>query len=144
MIKVKDASEVAAKWTEVTPGRARYYEQGASVAGNDWETNTAAAAAAYKAAVTSPNIDRMFSGGVKRAGAAKYERKVRDVGVSRFSTGVQAASSDYQSGIAPMLDTIKGLTLPPRQPRGSEANLARVREVAVALHKKRLALRAAS
>jgi len=142
-IKVKSADEVARKWAEVTPGRSQYYEAGASVAGDDWEKNTAAAAGAYRAAVTAPNIEGMFRGGVKKAGAAKFNRKVAEVGVSRFGPGVQAAQSDMQSGIAPMLDTISSLTLSPRAPRGSDANYRRVSEVGTALHKKRLALRAA-
>lgn len=142
-IKVKSAAEVIKKWLEVTPARAGYYESGAVGAGGEWEQKTSAAAAAYKAGVSQANIGQMFAGGVKKAGAAKYDRKVKDVGVSRFSQGVQAAGADYGSGIEPMLQTIAGITLPARAPRGSEANLARVREIAVALNKKRLALRAA-
>ncbi|MBI2869393.1 MAG: hypothetical protein HYX96_06175 [Chloroflexi bacterium] len=142
-IKVKPISDVAKKWGDVTPGRSAYFEAGAMGAGTDWEKNTAAAAKAYKAGVSAGNIEQMFAGGVKKAGAGKYERKVRDVGVSRFSQDVQAAVGDYQNGVQPMLDTIASLTLSPRAPRGSEANLTRVREVATALNKKRLSLRAA-
>ena len=142
-IKVKSAAEVAAKWAEQTPGRSAYYESGVKGAGADWESGTLAAAANFKAAVTAGNIDKMFSGGVKKAGAAKYTRKSVEVGVGRFSSGVTAGKVDYQSGIEPMLATIAGLTLPARAPRGSESNLARVRAVATALHAKRLAERAA-
>ena len=142
-IKVKSADEVARKWAEVTPGRSQYYEAGAGEAGDEWEKNTAAAAGAYRQAVTSPNIENMFRGGVKKAGAGKFNRKVKDVGVGRYGPGVQAAQGDMQSGIAPMLETISGLTLSPRAPRGSDANYRRVSEVGTALHKKRLALRAA-
>lgn len=142
-IKVKPASEVARKWGEVTPGRSAYYQSGAVGAGGDWESATIAAAAAFKAAVSAGNIDAMFKGGVKKAGAAKYNRKVQDVGVNRFSQGVTAAISDFESGVAPFLEAMAGLTLTARQPRGSEANLERVRQIMVANHKKRLALRAA-
>lgn len=142
-IKVKPVADIAAKWAEVTPGRSAYYAAGASVAGEDWEKGAVNAAAAYKAAVTAGNIDKLFTGGIKRAGGDKYERKVKDVGAPRFGQGVAAAQSDYQAGMEPMLTTISALTLPPRQPRGSAANLQRVQAVADALHKKRLALRAA-
>lgn len=142
-IKVKSAAEVAKKWSDVTPGRAGFYESGAKGAGQDWENNTAAAAQAFKSAVTAPNIDKMFAGGVKKAGAAKYERKVAEVGTQRFGQGIVAGAQDYASGVAPMLETIAGVTLPARQPRGSDANIARVTAIASALHKKRLALRAA-
>lgn len=142
-IKVKTVAEVQAKWLDVTPGRASYYEKEAGVAGADWEREAAAASGAFKAGVSAANIEALFKGGIKRAGAAKYERKVKEVGVARFSSGVTAAGPDFGAGVAPFLDEIAKITLPPRQPRGSEANLARVREITVALHKKRLALRAA-
>jgi len=142
-IKVKSAAEVAAKWAEQTPGRQAYYEAGVKAAGADWETNTKAAASNYQAAVTAGNIGKMFSGGVAKAGAAKYTRKAVEVGVGRFSSGVTAGKVDYQSGIEPMLATIASVSLPARAPRGSESNLARVRAVATALHAKRLAERAA-
>ena len=142
-IKVKPLSEVVSKWADVTPGRTSYYEKEATIAGDDWEKGATAASTAFKAAVTSANIEAMFKGGIKRAGAAKYNRKVKDVGVARFGPGVSAARPDYESGVAPMLATIGAITLPARAPRGSEANLARVRIVATELNKKRLAQRAA-
>lgn len=142
-IKTKPIEEVVKKWTEVTPQRSGYYIQGAGNAGDDWEKGALAAASSFKAAVQSANIDKMFVGGIKKAGADKYNRKVQAVGESRFREGIAAGSPDYQAGMAPMLDTIKGITLPPRQPRGSEANLERVRIIARELNKKRLALRSA-
>ena len=143
MIKVKSVTEVRDKWLDVTPGRASYYEKEASVAGADWEKGAADASGAYKASISAANIEALFKGGVKRAGASKYERKVKDVGVARFSSGVSVAGSDFEAGVSPFLDEISKITLPVRQPRGSEANYARVRDIGVALHKKRLALRAA-
>ncbi|MBA7691475.1 hypothetical protein ES703_100020 [subsurface metagenome] len=142
-IKVKSVTEVRDKWLDVTPGRASYYEKEASVAGSDWEKGATDASGAFKAGISAANIEQLFKGGIKRAGAAKYERKVKDVGVARFSQGVSAAGPDFEHGVAPFLDEISKITLPARQPRGSEANYARVRDIGVALHKKRLALRAA-
>ena len=142
-IKVKSAAEAAEKWQRIASGRGGDYEKGVTGAGSDWESKTLAAKAAFQAAITAGNIGQMFAGGVKKAGGAKYERKATGVGKDRYSGGINAAVVDFQSGIEPMLSTIASLTLPARAPRGSEANLARVREVAVALNKKRLALRAA-
>ncbi len=56
---------------------------------------------------------------------------------------MSAAVGDYQSGAEPMLQTISSITLPARAPRGSASNLERVRVIADALNKKRMALRAA-
>jgi hypothetical protein len=142
-IKVKSAEEVARKWAEVTPQRSAYLESGLMGSGTTWEAETANAAGAYRAAVTAPNIEAMFRGGVKKAGGAKFERKAIQVGVGRYGAGVQAAQEDMKSGIEPMLSTISSLTLSPRAPRGSDTNYRRVQEVGTALHKKRLALRAA-
>lgn len=142
-IKVKPLAEVADKWADVTPGRSTYYAAEASKAGAQWEAQTVAGSKAFKAAVTAANIEQLFSGGVKKAGAAKYERKVKDVGADRFGPGVTAAKTDFSDNVGPYLDEISKVTLPARQPRGSAANYARVQEVGTALHKKRLALRAA-
>jgi len=142
-IKVKPLADVVKKWVDVTPLRSGYYEAEAGIAGADWEKGATAAAAAYKAGVSSPNIEKMFTGGIRRAGAEKYERKVKAVGASRFGPGVLAAEKDFETGVGPMLDTIRGITLPARQPRGSLANFERVKAVGVELNKKRLALRAA-
>lgn len=143
-IKVKPLADVVSKWVDVTPARASYYEKEATVAGADWEKGATAARAAYKSGVTAPNIDAMYVGGIKRAGGAKYERKVKDVGVARFGPGVTAAEPDFSAGVEPMLSTIAAITLDPRQPRGAVANYKRVQDIGTALHKKRLALRAAS
>lgn len=143
MIKVKPLTEVADKWAEVTPARASYYEKGAIGAGDDWEKNTAAAEAAFKAAVQAANIGALFKGGVSNAGAEKYNRKVKDVGVARFGPGVTAAKTDFSDGVGPMLDEIAKQTLADRGPRGSDVNYGRVKTIGAALHKKRLALRAA-
>lgn len=142
-IKIKPIADIAGKWAEVTPGRAGYYEAGASVAGADWEKGATAAAANYKAAISAGNIGQMFTGGIKRAGSAKYERKVKAVGTARFGQGVTAAVPDFTAGFDPFVSTIAGLTLPARAPRGSAANIQRVTVIAAELNKKRLALRAA-
>jgi len=142
-IKVKALTDVVKKWVDVTPARASYYEAEAGIAGADWEKGATAASSSYKAGVSAPNIEKMFTGGIKRAGAAKYERKVKGVGKDRFGPGVIAAQIDFSDGVAPMLDTIRGITLPTRQPRGALANYERVKAIGVELNKKRLALRAA-
>ena len=143
-ITVKSAANVAQKWAEVTPGKAGYYEAEAPQAGEAWEANTILAGGTYKAALSVAGIEKRFVGGVKRAGAEKFARKVREVGVARYGPGVAAAQADMASGIAPYLDVLAGLDLPDRGPRGSPANYAIVEKVGSALHKKRLAVLAAT
>jgi len=77
-ISVKSASDIAKKWADVTPARAGYYESEAPAAAGEWEANTSAAGATYKAGVSVAGIQDRFVGGVKRAGAEKFRRKVQD------------------------------------------------------------------
>ena len=143
-ITVKSAPEVAQKWADVTPARASYYETEAPLAGAEWEANTAAAGGTYKAGISVAGIEKRFVGGVKRAGAEKFARKVKTVGVDRYSPGVAAAEADMAKGIADYVGVLEGLEIPDRGPRGSDANYAIVTKVGKALHAKRLAVLAAT
>ena len=139
-IKVKSAADIARKWADVTPGKAGYYETEASEAGDTWQKNTLGAEKTFKAALAEAGIEKRFSGGVRRAGADKYQRKVKDVGVSRYGPGVSAALKDMEDGLGPYVTVLDGLTIPDRGPRGSSANYAIVQKVGDPLHKKRLAI----
>ena len=143
-ITVKSAAEIAQKWADVTPARASYYEAEAPAAAAEWEANTVAAGGTYKAGISVAGIEKRFVGGVKRAGAEKFGRKVRDVGVARYAPGVAAAQSDMMTGVADYVAVLEGLEIPDRGPRGSPANYAIVQKVGEALHKKRLAVLAAT
>ncbi len=138
--KAPAASEIAAKWAEVTPGRSGYYEAGITSPSEDWERNTVAQATAFKSAVQAGDIDKRFSGGVHRAGTAKWQRKAKDVGVGRFGTGVSAATADMAAGVEPYVSVISATELSARKPRGDPGNLDRVKQISSALHAKRLAL----
>ena len=143
-ITVKPVAVIGKKWTEGAQARAGYYASEAPAAGAEWEANTVAAGGTYKAGVSVAGIQARFVGGVKRAGAAKFARKVKDVGVSRYSPGVAAAQGDFESGIADYVGVLEGLEIPDRGPRGSPGNYAIVATVGNALHKKRLAVLAAT
>lgn len=139
-IPIDSAAEIAAKWVEVTPGRAGYYKAKAPAAASLWESNTKASQATYQAAVTAGDIGRRYLGGVSKAGAAKFSRKVIEVGGDRFGPGCRAALPDYQSGFEPYQSVIAGLTLSKKAPRGDSSNYKRVEEVGTALTRKRLSL----
>jgi hypothetical protein len=140
---VPPTADVVKKWVEETPKRSTYYEKNAPAAAERQNANAIAAAPNYKAAVTAPDIDKRFAGGLKRAGPDKFRRGVVNKGVARFGPGVRAAEPDYTSGVDPYLKTLETIDVPERKPRGDEANLERVRKIAVELHKKRLAILAA-
>lgn len=143
-ISIRSASVIAKKWADVTPGRASYYESEAPAAGAEWESSTLGAGGNYKAGISVAGIEARFVGGVRKAGAAKFARKVKEVGVARYGPGVSAAKGDMEAGISPFRDALDGLEIPDRGPRGSPANYAIVQKVGDALYKKRLAGLAAS
>lgn len=142
-LKVASPSDASKYWVSGAQARSDRYATNTPAAAGTWQQNTVNASANYKSAVSAANIDKMFSGGVTKAGAAKFQRKVQLNGTSRFPTGVSNAQQDYEAGVAPFLDTIKSVDLPARKVRGDPANQARSTNIQVALFKKRLALRGA-
>jgi len=139
-LKVPSAEGVAKKWGDVTPGRSTYYEANTPAAAASWEANASKASGTFQAAVSAADMVKKFVGGIKKAGAAKFSRKVTAVGVSRFGPGVSAAIADMQSGVDPFLSTLAAIEIPDRGPRGSPANYGIVQKVGDPLHTKRLAL----
>ena len=136
---VPSTDVIAKKWVDVTPARASYYESEAPKAADLWELNTTGAKSTYKAAVADPKISDRFAGGVKGQ-AAKFKRKVEDVGVDRFGPGVSAAQEDMKDGFDPYQAVLAGIEVSDRKPRGDPANYGIVKEIGDPLHKKRLAL----
>ena len=139
-LKVKTVGQSTDKWAENAGRAAERFSSEAAAAADTWASNTAAAADNYGQAITAAGIKERFRRGVAKAGAAKFKRKVEEVGRDRFAPGVAAGVSDYQAGVDPFLTTIAALTLSPRKPKGDPANYRRVEEVGRALNAKRLAL----
>ncbi|MBA7559933.1 hypothetical protein ES708_01551 [subsurface metagenome] len=139
-IKIKEISASTTKWSENASRAAAEFATNAEAAAETWASNTGRAADTFHQAITAPNMKERFRRGVVRAGAAKFARKIREVGKDRFGPGVAAATVDYTSGVEPYFSTIAALTLSPRKPRGDPANYNRVQEIGKALNAKRLAL----
>ena len=142
-VSVKPIADVVKRWEDIASGRGAAYEAGVKGAGSSWEKGALDAAKNFAQAITSGNIQAMFAGGIRRAGAAKYDRKASGIGVARFSGGIHAGATDYQAGVTPFLETIASLDLGARGMRNSDTNFERVKKIGTALNKKRLALRAA-
>ncbi|RLE52464.1 MAG: hypothetical protein DRJ26_04735, partial [Candidatus Methanomethylicota archaeon] len=100
----------------------------------DWETQTIAAADAYKEGVQAAISEGRFEKGVRKAGTEKWKKKATTLGVTRWGPGVAAAREAYERGFAPYRDIIERLDLPPRRPKGDPGNIDRVRVIAMALH----------
>ncbi len=140
MLKVKDAAVSASKWRDNAGRAADEFARNAAASADAWAKNTEGAKDTFRQAITAVGIADRFQAGVRRAGSAKFARKINDVAKDRFGPGVAAAVADYQADVAPYLQTIAGLTLSTRKPKGDPANYNRVQEVGKALNAKRMAL----
>lgn len=135
-IKIKDTGALAGKFVTRATAAQGDYKTGVSQAGGDWETNTKNAEQSYEQGVTESISQKRFGKGVSGQGG-KYQKNATDLGAQRYPGGIQQAQGAWATGVQPYLDTLKGLTLPPRGPRRSPANQARANMVALELGKKR-------
>mgnify|MGYP001561452650 CR=1 FL=1 len=139
-LKVKSISSAADKLVRNAQAASQEWLENTKAAGEAWVTGTQGAKLNYGQAVRSGGIEDRFARGVAKAGAAKFVRKVSDVGGQRFAPGVSAGKVDYQANAEGYFSLLAGLSLPPRAPRGSASNTQRVVAVDQALNAKRLAL----
>ena len=137
MANVKDTSRVSSKWARVTPQRSEDYTLGVQSPRTPWAAATRAAEDRYKSGVTEAIARGAFGKGVAAAGDQGWQQKTLAKGPSRFAEGVAISAPDYEAGVAPYLDTIRSLTLPPRFPKGDPRNLERTKAVAMALRKRK-------
>jgi hypothetical protein len=137
-INIKSADVIAKKYAQRGAAAGPDYQAGVQNPRQDWQQATTAAANTWGAGVQQAVSNGSFAKGVNAAGTAKWQRKASGVGATRYGPGVQAAQGDYQSGVAPYLQVIAGITLPPRNPKGDPANIQRVAAIATALRQKKL------
>jgi len=138
MTTIKSLDKIQAKWAQVTPERAPFYEEGIKAPGKDWSTEAAKGQIAYEAAMRDPNVLAQRAKQIKVVGTEKWSRKSQAVGPSRFREGVPAAADDFGKGFSPFHATIASLALPEKGARGDPKNYARVKAIGDALHKKRM------
>jgi len=138
MPAIKDVSQIAEKYTRVTPGRATEYAQGVQNPRADWQAATAAAETNWAQGVQQAVQKKTFGQGVRKAGSEKWKRKATELGTQRYGPGVAAAGTDYAQGFAPYAAVIQGTTLPPRYPKGDPRNYQRVQAMGEALRKKKM------
>lgn len=135
-IRIKDTASIAKKFVSRAGVAGKDYEEGVKTAGADWEAGARAGAQNYRQAVTEAAADGRFEKGIAAAGAAKFVAKAATLGATRYGPGVQASEQEYSKGVQPYLDSLKGLELPARRPRGQ--NSERANAVAMRLHQLRV------
>lgn len=135
-IRIKDTGSLAKKFVQRAGAAGNDYTEGVKAAGQDWEAGAKAGEENYKIAVTQAANEGRFGRGVSAAGAAKFTQRAATLGAQRYPTGVAAAEGDWARGTQPYLDSLKGMELPPRRPRGQNAE--RANAVALRLHQMRV------
>lgn len=138
-IAVKDAAASAKKFVNNAQVAGPSYTAGVANAGPAWAANTKAASDNWAQGVAAAASSGRFAQGINANSQAKFQSRASGVGPQRYSQGVAGAGDAWQQGTAPYLATIAGLQLPPRQPKGSAANIQRVAMIAAALRAKKLA-----
>lgn len=137
-IQIKSADAAAKKYATRGAAAGQDYANGVANPRQDWAQATSASAQTWGAGVQQAMSNGSFAKGVNAAGTAKWQRKATGVGVTRYGPGVQAAQADYQNGVAPYLQVLANLNLPPRNPKGDPGNIQRVAMIAQALRTKKL------
>jgi len=134
-MQVKDAGTVAKKWAARAGAAGGDYAAGVASPRVDWAQATENAANSWAQGTAQAAASGAFSKGVAKAGTDKWKRKAVGVGATRYTGGVAAAQPDFQTAIGPVLQTLQGVTLPPRAPKGDPSNLQRVAAINTALRK---------
>lgn len=131
---VPNAGDVASKWSDRASGQGQLAAQNAAQAADKFLENARAGQDNYEQQMQSAEVLQRRRDNLDDRARSKYGRRVQEVGANRYNQGVQGAQSDYQEGMAPVLEAIGSTDLTERGPSMSEANFQRVREIARAAH----------
>lgn len=137
-MEVKSLSAITDKWTRVTPGRTEDYKIGIKNPRRDWEEETVAAKANWKAGIDAAHSKNLFVKGVEAAGTKKWQAKALQKGPGRFAEGVLMAGPDFEKGFARFHAALERTDLGPKFPRRDPRNLARVKIVVDAMIEEKL------
>lgn len=127
-INMPSPTDAGAKWASTTPGRAQYYTAGVQGAAQKWQSGVDNSQANWEAGVQDAVSNRRYTNGVQGKGQL-YSQKAGTIGAQRWGQGVSAGQPAYVAGVTRIFAALAGLTLPPKGPRGSIANLQRVQAV---------------
>lgn len=124
-IQTKDAATIASKYKTRAANAGPDFLSGAVAGAANWEPHTLASAATYNAAVTAAAAQNRFAKGVQGS-TAKLQKNLQAVGQSRYVAGVTNASDAYAQGMAPVLQTLNSISLPPRGVKGTNQERANI------------------
>lgn len=131
--KLPALSDLSGKWNRRSATAGPEYEAGVKNPRTSWAQAASAAKGSYAAGVQQAIQGDRYNKGVTQAGDTRWQSKAIEKGPTRFAQGVSVSQADYEKGFAPYRDAIERIDLPPRGPRGSEQNYARVAPIGKAL-----------
>lgn len=134
-IKVKDIGAVTQKYQTRAAAAAGDYKSGVQGAGQDWQAGALAGESNFEQGVQEAIAKKRYGRGIQAAGAQKYTDNASSLGAQRYPQGVQQAAPAFTKGMAPVLERIRGLNLPPKGPKRSPQNQQRAAMVALELGK---------
>lgn len=129
---MKTAQQSAEKFVNRAGVASGDYAKGASETTKDQAAAAIAAAPSYAAGVQAAISRGAFAKGLQKSGKQGWLNGVQGKGQSRFAEGVSASSQKYATESARFDTARNAASSLPRGPKGSPANLDRVRAVAVA------------
>jgi len=124
-IQTKDAATIAQKFKTRAAAAGPDFLSGAVSGAANWEAHTTAANDTYKQAVTAAAAANRFAKGVQGKGG-KLVKNLQAVGQARYTQGVTNAADAYATGMAPVLQTLNSISLPPRGVKGTNQERANV------------------
>jgi hypothetical protein len=131
------AGKAAERWSRRAAAASQDYADGVNTTSRSWQAAASAGKGAWQQGVTAAAGRGAYERGVMAAGDARWKRNTLAKGPDRFASGVNVASGDFAQAIGPVLEAISRVDLPPRGPRGSQGNYARVSAIGQALAKLR-------
>lgn len=136
-LKVKSVEAAAKKFVSRAGAAVGDYKDGVNST-SDQNSKAIASQEIYEAGIADSIARGARVAGLEKAGNDKWKKATLLKGGARFAAGVSAGSDAYTQGVKPYLETIAGLTLSPRGPKGSPENLERVRQTNEALRQKKI------
>jgi hypothetical protein len=130
-----NSSAIAKKWATRAGSAGGAYKDGVTSTPKDQAALAIAAAPNYEEGISSAIADKRFEKGLAKSGKAGWLKGASGKGATNYPAGVRLAEADYQSGVQPYLSALDSITYPPRGPRRSPQNIARVQAVMDALGK---------
>lgn len=118
---VKDPTASAQKWSTRANAASNDYGNGVANTQADQAQLAANASGVWAQAVAEAAAVGRFAKNVLAAGTAKWKAGVKNLGISRYGTGVQGASGKYTAGVTPYFAALQNLQLPARQTKGNNA-----------------------